>query len=133
MARTVDHLPALTEKFFGHVAAGEEELAMGMIHPKVRKELPWDTISEVWRTCVEEHGALEKFSGTFITHPGGTADDDGGFTGMLKGKMMGLAVGVTTLEQEAGEIMGRVAFDRDDAIVGVLYLTTDAAKDQIAF
>lgn len=131
-ARDITHLGALTESFFASVARGDEALAMGMIHPAVRRELPWDVITETWKRALTEYGALERFTGTFVTHPGGTQELDA-FASPDRDKVLGIAVGVTTLNQEAGEIMGRVAFDQDDAIVGLLYLPVDAAADVLPF
>ena len=131
-ARSIDHLTELTEAFFTHVASGAQALTMGMIHPTVRRELPWETISGTWNRCLTEFGALERLSGTFVTHPGGTAPIE---TLAAPGdvKTLGIAVGVTVLHQEAGEVMGRVAFDQDDAIVGVLYLPADTPESALPF
>lgn len=131
-ARSIDHLTELTETFFTHVAGGQQALAMGMIHPTVRRELPWETISAAWNRCLTEYGSLERPSETFVTHPGGLAPIET-LTTLDDGKMLGIAVGVTTLRQEAGEVMGRVAFDQDDAIVGVLYLPTDTPESTLPF
>ncbi len=123
--RSTDHLPELTEKFFRLVADGEEERAMGMLHHKTRKELPWSSIIEVWSQVVSEYGSLESFDNTFVTTPKGTKPE-GGIVGKIGGKLTGIALGVTTINLEAGEMMGRVAFDKDDAVVGILILPTDA-------
>lgn len=131
-ARSIDHLTELTEAFFTHVARGEQELTMGMVHPTVRRELPWESVSAAWNRCLAEFGALERPSGSFITHPGGLAPVET-LAALSDGKMLGIAVGVTTLEQEAGAVMGRVAFDQDDAIVGVLYLSTDTPQSALPF
>lgn len=131
-ARNTHHLKSQTETFFLHVARGDEELAMGMIHPSVRRELPWEVISDTWKRCLTEYGELEKCTDTFVTHPGGTqALDD--LTSLNQSMVLGIAVGVTTLNQEAGEIVGRVAFDQDDAIVGLLYLPLNTAADSLPF
>lgn len=131
-ARSIDHLKKSAEKFFTYVSKGEEELAMGMIHPAVRKELPWETIAATWNGCLTEFGALEGFSDTYVTFPGGLSPvETPGAMGV--GKMLGVAVVVTTLNQEAGELMGRVAFDTDDAVVGILYLPADATAETLPF
>ncbi|MBM9433219.1 hypothetical protein [Flaviflexus equikiangi] len=129
-ARTTDHLPALTEKFFTLVAEGDEEAAMGMLHHRTRKELPWPTIIEVWASVVGEYGELEGCDNTFVTTPKST-EPEGNLLGRINGKLLGIAIGVTTLRLEAGEIMGRVAFDKDEAVVGVLFLPEGATD--IAF
>lgn len=131
-ARTIDHLPELAEKLFTYIATGKEELAMGMIHPTVRKELPWEMITETWNRCLTEHGGLESFTDTFVTYPGGLAPIESSAT-LGDSKMLGIAVVSTTLNQEAGELMGRVAFDKDDAIVGILYLPVDVSAESLPF
>lgn len=131
-ARNTAHLTDLAEKFFTYVANGEEELTMGMIHPTVRTELPWQTISETWNRCLTEFGALEGFSDTFVTYPGGLSPiETHSPTG--DGKLLGISVVATTLTQEAGELMGRVAFDQDDAIVGILYLPAETPAESLPF
>ncbi len=131
-ARNVDHLKDSAEAFLTYVANGNEELAMGMIHPTVRKELPWETISETWNRCLTEFGTLEGFSGTFVTYPGGASAVDA-HAPMDEAKLLGISVVSTTLIQEAGELMARVAFDKDDAIVGILYLPVDTAPESFPF
>lgn len=130
--RTTDHLKDLTEAFFTHVSQGDEALTMGMMHPSVRKELPWESIADTWKRCLTEYGAWENASDTYVTHPGGTAEV-ADLTAIGDPKMLGIAVGVTRLNHEAGEIMGRVAFDQDDAIVGVLLLPTDTPAKDLPF
>lgn len=49
-------------------------------------------------------------------------------------KMLGVAMAGLTLHQEAGEMLGRVAFDRDDEIVGiVLFLDPRSESEQWSF
>lgn len=131
-ARSTTHLPGLAEKLFTHIARGEEELTMGMIHPTARKELPWETISETWNMCLVELGALEGFADTFVTHPGGVAPIESA-AALADDKLLGIAVVSTTLNQEAGDLMGRVAFDKDDAIVGILYLPVETPAEALPF
>lgn len=130
MPRQVTHLKELAQQFFTLVSEGNKNLAMGMMHPSVRKELPWEEVSRVWQTCLEEAGALESFSETFITHPQGTSPVELADT---TEKILGTAVVVTTLEQEAGSTTGRIAFDRDDLIVGILYLNPEAPLRPLPF
>lgn len=126
-ARSTDHLPELAEQFFTLVSKGDETGVMGMLHHRVRKELPWSDIIDLWTQVVTELGELEGFSDTFVTTPKGTRPE-GGILGKIGGKILGYAVAVTTVNFEAGEMMGRVAFDNDDAIVGILILPTDAEE-----
>lgn len=131
-ARSTDHLAELAETFLTRVSTGDEELAMGMLHPSVRKELPWPLISETWNRALAEVGSLESITEVFVTHPGGTAPIDDPVS-LSQGKTLGIAVVVAQLNHEAGELMGRIAFDQDDAIVGILYLPADAPADSFPF
>lgn len=114
----------LTETFLRHVAAGDQEAAMAMLHPDTRNELPWEQIISVWRGAVGERGELEGFTDTRVTAPGEGRDaalaDDA--------ELLGIAVGVTTIDHEAGETQARVGFDTEGRIVGVLYLPVDATE-----
>ncbi|GGG67842.1 hypothetical protein GCM10007338_00530 [Corynebacterium pelargi] len=130
MPRPVHHLKQTAQRFFTLVSEGQEDLAMAMLNPNVREELNWDVISQVWQTCLEEAGTLEHFSDTFITHPQGTsAIAQAGEPEQI----LGTAVVVTTLEQEAGSTTGRIAFDGDDLITGILYLNPEAPLDPLPF
>ncbi len=130
MPRPVNHLKQTAQQFFTLVSEGQEDLAMAMLNPNVREELNWDVISQVWQTCLEEAGTLERFSDTFITHPQGTsAIAQAGEPEQI----LGTAVVVTTLEQEAGSTTGRIAFDGDDLITGILYLNPEAPLDPLPF
>lgn len=130
MSRPVNHLKETAQRFLTLVSEGQEDLAMAMLNPTVRDELNWDVISQVWQSCLEEAGTLESFSDTFITHPQGTTPIAP--TGEPE-KILGTAVVVTTLEQEAGSTTGRIAFDRDDLITGILYLNPESPLDPLPF
>lgn len=122
--RSIENLPALTEKYVTLISQGNEDGVAAMMHPRTRKELPWSTIIDVWKQVLTENGELEGFADTFITTPKGMKPD----SGMIRksvGKILGIAIGVTTVKLEAGEISARVAFDNDDAVVGVLFVPTD--------
>ena len=122
--RSIENLPALTEKCVTLISQGNEDGVAAMMHPRTRKELPWSTITDVGKPVLTENGELEGFADTFITTPKGMKPD----SGMIRkavGKILGIAIGVTTVKLEAGEISARVAFDNDDAVVGVLFVPTD--------
>ena len=127
--RSVDQYPDLAQRFFTNVANGNEEATMSMLHHRVREELSWDVLSSVWAQALSEQGELEGFENTFVTAPKGTSPE-AGLLQKLSRKMLGVAVVVTTIKQEAGELQGRVAFDNDDAIVGVYYLPVGSTDFQ---
>lgn len=124
---TTHNLPELGEQFFRHLAAGDETNTMSMIHHGVRKDLPWTALTDVWQRVLGEIGDLESFDDTQVTGIRGTREKET-ISSTLMSKANGMKVVVTTLVHEAGEVMGRVAFDADQAVVGVLILpmeTTD--------
>lgn len=123
-ARSTEQLPFLTEKLCRLIANDHEEETMDMLHHVTRGKLPRNEIIEVWTRLVGGHGEPESFSDTFGTTPHGTKPD-GEILGKSDDTRLGSAIGVTTINLEAGEVMGRVAFDEDDAVVGILALSTD--------
>ena len=125
--RDIGTIDRLTEEFLRLVADGNEDRVTGMIHPRVRDDLPWQAIIDTWTSVLQEYGELESFDNTFVTSPK-SLHPEPEFVAKMYGKAMGIVVGVTTIKLEAGEIMGRVAFDNDNAVVGVLYLPTDTTS-----
>lgn len=129
-ARSTDHLQDLAEKFWNHVANNEEEQGMDMLSPAARKLLPWKDIMDVWKQVLEEIGALEGFSnGVVAPYKGSNEPQSNSVTDATKNvkntimsKIVGMAVYVNDLNFEAGELMGRLAFNRNDQIDGVLIL-----------
>lgn len=124
-AAPTPHIAKLGEKFLRHIIKGEEADTMGMILPKLRKDLPWSTISEVWKDVLTETGEFESFEDTQVTSLKGTRSHEPLYS-KLQSKILGTCVVISTLKHEAGEWMARVAFDRNGNVIGLLILPTDA-------
>lgn len=127
--RSTAHLTVLTEKFFTLVAQGEQEIVTAMMHHTTRTELPWHTIAEVWNRCLTEYGQLDSCADTFVSLPGSTEP----LTALGSDSALGVVVGNTTLQFEAGELTGRIAFDHNDLVVGLVYLPVDTEVNALPF
>lgn len=108
----------LTEKVFDLIAQARYEELEQLMHPDARKELPASLIWETWASILAEVGAKESYGDTHVVLPGGERIDD-------DTTMRGIVVGVTTIQHEAGETMGRVAVDEQQRVVGILIVAPD--------
>lgn len=120
------NLPEISDKFICHIANGEESAATEMLHPLTRKELPWNVISDVWTSILAELGELQTITDQAVVSIKESRDE--GSSETLSTKSTGTSVVVSTLKHEAGELMSRVAINREGAIVGVLFLPLDATE-----
>lgn len=114
--RSVAGLQKLTEDVFTHISAGDYETLATLMHPQTVVELPADVIADAWRRVLGEVGALERFSATRVELAGGAevlGEHD---------TVIGTVVGATVIQCEAGEVQGRVAFDENNLVVGLLVL-----------
>ncbi|WP_197487603.1 hypothetical protein [Dietzia timorensis] len=115
---TVAQIQQFTEKVFDHIGAGELDELEQLIHPDARKELSQEVIAETWAKVLSEIGGKESYEDTHVVVPAGDRIEDGD-------SVLGTVVGVTTVNCEAGEVMGRVAVDEKQRIVGLLIVPTD--------
>lgn len=116
--RSADGAADLTEQVFALIAAADYDRLMPLLDPRTAVELPAELIAETWRAVVAEVGAWQRCTGTRVELPDGTAlepDDE----------VTGVVVGATTLECEAGSVVGRVAISADSRVVGLLLVPTD--------
>lgn len=115
---SIDQIQLTTERVFGLIAAGEYDKLEQLLHPEVRSELPASLIAETWASVLTEVGAKESYVDTHVVLPAGEPieEDD---------QILGTVVGVTTLNCEAGEMMGRVAVDDRHRVVGILIVPPD--------
>lgn len=108
----------LTERVFALIAAADYDQLMPLLHPRTAEELPADLIAETWRAVLAEVGTLQRCTGTRVELSDGTlvGPDD---------EVSGVVVGATTLECEAGSVVGRVAVSADSQVVGLLLVPAD--------
>lgn len=118
---SADHLRELTVEVFTHVAAGDyDALADGMA-PGVGDVLTRPVVLDTWAAVVAESGGLERCTPVRLEVGGAPLADEDDVP-------PGLVVGHTTLECEAGSWWGRVAWDAEDRIVGLLVVPVDTER-----
>lgn len=117
---SITAIQELTERVFELISQAKYAQLDDLLHPDVRDELNAETIGGVWAEVLTEVGAKESCADTHVVLPAGDRIDD-------DADILGVVVGVTTLRHEAGEMMGRVAVDQDQRIVGLLIVAPDAA------
>lgn len=116
--RSVQGLHELTEKVFALIAKGDYDDLGLVMNEQTAQELPASLIADTWRSVLAELGALERCNDTGLELPGGTPLDD-------DDQIIGTVIGATTLECEAGQLRGRVAFDENSQVVGLLIVPLD--------
>jgi hypothetical protein len=110
---SVQQTHALTEQVFGLISSGDYAGLEQLLHADVRAELSESLVMGTWSRVLAEVGALERMADTHVVLPGGERIED-------DEEVLGTVVGVTTLHCEAGELMGRVAVDDAQRVVGLL-------------
>jgi len=108
----------LTERVFDLISTADYQQLEQLIHPDVREELTAELIADTWQRVLTDIGAKETYSDTHVALPAGQRIDD-------DEQLLGTVVGVTTLQHEAGEAVGRVAVDDQQKVVGILILPPD--------
>jgi len=101
-----------TERVFTLISEGNTNELEALIHPDVRDQLSQAIIAETWNRVLADIGAMERFEDTHVVFPAGERIEEDTET-------LGTVVGVTLIHCEAGELMGRVAFDEERRIVGL--------------
>ena len=115
---TTVELVALTEKVFGLVDVGDYDQLRGLMTEATAQVLTRGLVLDTWAQVVADSGNLVACRGTGIELPDGTAVEP-------SEPVLGSVVGHTTLECEAGSWAGRVAFDPDRRVVGLLVVPPD--------
>lgn len=115
---SIQAIQQLTQQVFDLIAEAKYAELEQLMHPEVRKELPATLIAETWASVLAEVGAKESYDDTHVVLPGGDRIDE-------DTNILGTVVGVTTIQHEAGDMMGRVAIDEQQRVVGILVVTPD--------
>lgn len=115
---SLDKIRSLTEQVFDCISTGDYDSLGRLMHPTTRTELPDSLMAETWSRVLSEVGQKQSYSGTHVVMPAGECIED-------DEHLLGTVVGVTTLNCEAGEIMGRVAVDEQQRVVGLLLVSPD--------
>lgn len=116
-------LLARTEQVFALMDAGEDAALHGLMTEQTARGLTRELLLDTWAQVVAESGNLVACRDTRLESFEGAQLDPAE-------PALGGVVGVTTIGCEAGEWWGRVAFDPDQRIIGVLVVpvgTTDLA------
>lgn len=116
--RTASEIADLTETTFRLIATGDHDALHRMMTPETAAALTSDVIGETWRSALAAVGALERFEATHVELPDGSEVEPGD-------EVLGITIGATRIVCEAGESVGRVAFDDGVRIIGVLIVPPD--------
>lgn len=111
--RSIEGLRERTDKVFTLISDGNYDDLGLMMNEQTAQELPAALIADTWRSVLTEIGALQCCSGTGLELPGGSPlnEDE---------QIIGTVIGSTVLACEAGQLRGRVAFDEQSQVVGLL-------------
>lgn len=115
---SIETIRTLTEQVFDHISSGDYANLAELMHPTTRQELPESLVSETWAMVLAEVGEKQSYSDTHVVLPAGERIEE-------DEHLLGTVVGVTTLNCEAGEMMGRVAVDDQQQVVGLLLVSPD--------
>ncbi|RMB58830.1 hypothetical protein [Tessaracoccus antarcticus] len=110
---TASSVVALTERVFTLLDAGDHDAIAGLMSASAARTLTREVLLGTWAAAVAETGNLVACRDTraelgdkTVLHP----DES----------VLGLSIGVTELQCEAGEWIGRLALDGEQRIVGLL-------------
>lgn len=107
-----------TEQVFRLVDAGDYDTLAPMMTPDTASALTRDLVLDTWARVVADTGNLTGCRDTRIELPDGTPVDVGE-------AVQGSVVGHTVVDCDAGHWIGRVAYDADRAITGILIVPPD--------
>lgn len=109
----VGDLVERTEAAFWSLSAGEVDELRRQMSTQAREVLTSQNLLDTWSRAVAEAGALERAEHSVAALTDRTVLDP-------NDAVVGTVVVATTLECEAGEWHGRIAWDADGAIAGLL-------------
>lgn len=78
-------------------------------------------LAETWASVLAEGGAIKHYDDTHVVFPAGERIEE-------DAQILGIVVGVTTLQHEAGEIMGRVVVDEQVRVTGILLVSRQETR-----
>ncbi len=116
-----DGLIEATERVFTRLDAGDYDAIREWMPDDVASVLTREVVLDTWARAVSETGNLERCTGTHLEASDGSAVEAGE-------AVLGVVIGSTELVCEAGSWVGRVAFDDQGRIAGLLVVppgTTD--------
>ena len=114
-------LVGTTERVFALVDAGDHDGLAALMTAPTAAALTREVVLDTWAAVVGATGNLARCVATEIELPDGTSVAEGD-------RVVGDVVARTTVECEAGEWLGRVAYDGDGRVTGLLVVppgTTD--------
>ncbi len=112
-AQTASDLITATETVFRLIDAGDYDTLAPMMTTDAAAVLTRDLILDTWAQAVADTGNLTGCRDTGLELPDGTPVDPGE-------AVRGSLIGQTIIDCEAGQWVGRVAYDPDRNIVGIL-------------
>lgn len=116
--RTLTGLTERTESTFRLITTGDHDTLQAHIREEARSQLTPTLIGDVWAEALGMVGELESFRDTHVELHDGTVLDE-------NEAVVGTVIGATVLQCEGGDLVGRVAFDENEDIVGLLIVPTD--------
>lgn len=116
---TTTEVAAITERVFALVDAGDYDALSALMTAPTAAALTREVVLDTWAAAVGDTGNLVRCTGTTVELPDGKGVTEGD-------TVVGNLVVQTTLECEAGSWLGRVAYDGDRRVVGLLVVPTDA-------
>ena len=112
-------LIGLTERVFALVDAGDHATLRTLMTDEAAHELTRELVLDTWAQVVSESGNLDRCRDTRLESLDGTVLDP-------DEAALGSVVAQTTIVCAAGEWWGRVAFDPDQLVVGLLVVPVGA-------
>lgn len=112
-------LVGATEEVFARLDAGDYDAVREQMPDEVAAVLTREAVLDTWARAVADTGNLETCRGSRLELPDRTPVDEGA-------DVLGTVVGHTELVCEAGSWVGRVAWDEQRRIVGLLVVPPGA-------
>lgn len=110
---TVSGVVTLTERVFTLLDDGQYESVRALMSANTARTLTREVVLDVWANAIAEVGRLMTCRNTQAELPDGTVLNTGE-------SALGLVIGSTVLECEAGEWVGRLALNGEQQIIGLL-------------